>query len=94
MGRNIVDLHDFYCLKCGNKGIPLARRRSLQHEKFHRKKLYCIYCKTEVNHIECRNEKEVRKFKADFAAGVYENEAKESILHCGNSSIGKNKFHK
>ena len=90
MGRNSVsDLHDFYCLKCGRKGIPLARRRSLQHEQFHRKKLYCIYCQTEVNHIECRNEFEVMKFKQNFEKGVYKDEADASISYVGSSGVGK-----
>ena len=80
MGRNSVsDLHDFYCLKCGRKGIPLARRRSLQHEQLQRKKLYCIYCQTEVNHIECRNQEEIETFKTNFALGLYKEEAAESL---------------
>ena len=32
--------HAFYCMNCGHRGLPLARRTSHQHERFHRKKLY------------------------------------------------------
>jgi hypothetical protein len=62
---------DFYCPLCGNKGIPLARKRSKQREKHHLKVLYCWHCRVEVNHIECRNEEEVKEFKENFENGVY-----------------------
>lgn len=81
--------HSFYCIKCGNKGIPLMRRQSLQHEKMHRKKLYCLYCKEEVNHVECKDLEEVETFKLNFKNGVYINEAEESISHVRNSRSGK-----
>lgn len=71
--------HDFYCMQCGNKGIPLSRKTGHQHSKFHRKKLYCVYCKSEVNHVECRNMMEVNKFKEDYANGVFAKEANASI---------------
>ena len=87
MGRNMVS-HDFYCINCGKKGIPLARKRGHQHSSFHRKKLYCIYCQKEVKMVECKNEFEVQEFLENYANGVYEDEAKESLSYCGNSSIG------
>lgn len=71
--------HDFYCMKCGNKGIPLSRSVGHQHAKHHRKKLYCVYCKIDVNHIECRNMMEVNQFKEDFENGVFKDEAEASI---------------
>ena len=71
--------HDFYCMKCGNKGIPLSRNIGHQRSKFHRKKLYCVYCKQEVNHIECRNTMEVNKFKEEFSNGLYVEEAEASV---------------
>ena len=82
--------HSFYCIKCGNKGIPLMRRQSLQHEKMHRKKLYCLYCKEEVNHVECKNLEEVESFKLNFKNGVYINEAKESLSHVWSTGEWKN----
>ena len=71
--------HDFYCMKCGNKGIPLCRNVGHQHSKFHRKKLYCVYCREEINHVECRNKLDVRKFKEDFEAGLFVEEANASV---------------
>ena len=44
--------HQFYCLLCGRPGIPLRRKTGFKHEAFHRKKLYCPFCKKEVNHID------------------------------------------
>lgn len=33
----------------------------------------------EVNHIECRNDKEIEEFKENFAAGAYKEELEESL---------------
>ena len=79
---NIIESHDFYCLLCGNKGIPIARKRSNLKESLHRKKLYCLTCKTEVNHIECRTDREVKEFKENFSQGVYREEALSSLVRC------------
>ena len=81
--------HNFYCIKCGNKGIPLMRRQSLQHEKMHRKKLYCLHCKEEVNHIECKNAEDVEIFKINFENGVYINEVEESLAYLRSSGFGQ-----
>ena len=87
MGK-YYSIHDFYCLKCGNKGLPIQRGRNLQREKFHRKKLYCIHCKEEVNHIECKTYDDVEEFKINFKNGVYKNEAKESLSFVGAPCVG------
>lgn len=80
MGRNSsYEEHSFYCINCGNKGISLQRRTGFRHADNHRKKLYCIYCKTECNHIECKTLADEIKFKEDFENGVYIDEAKESV---------------
>lgn len=71
--------HSFYCIQCGKKGIPLARKNSLQHERFHRKKLYCPWCKMTVNHIECRSQEDVYIFQQEFEEGIYKDELKESL---------------
>ena len=95
MSRKTYAEHSFYCINCGNKGIPLMRKQGFKHEGMHRKKLYCIHCKSEVNHIECKTFAEVQEFKDNFENGVYKNEAEES-LSFGRSSglrqeyLGKN----
>lgn len=73
--------HEFYCVKCGNKGIPLMRQKGYQHERYHRKKLFCLTCQQEVNHIECKNYEEVTWFKANFEKGVFKDEAEESLSY-------------
>ena len=79
--------HSFYCIKCGNKGIPIMRRQSFQHKKMHRKKLYCLHCKEEVNHIECKTLEDIETFKINFENGVYKDEAKESLYFVGDTRL-------
>lgn len=43
---------EFYCCKCGRRGLDIHRRPSQQREAGHLKKLFCLYCKEEVNHAE------------------------------------------
>ena len=73
--------HDFYCLNCGHKGIPLPRQTNKQRKKWHRKKLYCPFCKQTVNHVECRNFYEVELFLEAFKNGEFKQEAENSILN-------------
>lgn len=51
MSKNIVG-HDFYCTKCGTKGIPVVRQKGKERELGHLKALWCLTCKAEVNHVE------------------------------------------
>ena len=80
--------HEFYCLRCGKPGIPIRRNQGFQHGPMHRKKLYCIYCQAEINHVEIRNLDEKEKFLEDFANGVYKDEAEESCNFSGCSRVG------
>ena len=73
MGRAYNE-HSFFCIKCGNRGIPIPRKQGHQHERFHKKKLWCVHCREEVNHIECKTFDEVETFKENFKKGVYKNE--------------------
>ena len=74
-------------MKCGHKGIPIQRKSGFQHSKFHRKKLYCIYCQEEVNHVECKNEEDVEEFLENFKNGVYKDEAERSLDYVRTSGI-------
>lgn len=75
------DESEFYCIKCGNRGIPLPRPHGHQRKQFHRKKLYCIHCKQEVNHIECKTEADINDFKIEFKNGMFIDEAIESVSY-------------
>lgn len=48
-------ISQFYCTCCGRQGIPISRRMSRQREGGHLKKLYCVYCKKDTNHLEYRS---------------------------------------
>lgn len=85
--RNFSE-HNFYCINCGSKGISIMRNRGQQRSKFHRKKLYCPFCKETVNHIECKTPWEVEEFKINFNNGVYENEKEESLSIVRSSCLG------
>ena len=87
MARNYSS-SDFYCIQCGNRGIPISRPNSLKRGKMHRKKLYCCTCKEEINHIECKNDCEVAEFKINFMNGVYKDECEASISYVRMSRIG------
>lgn len=73
MGRQNFTVSDFYCVRCGSKGMPLPRKMSKQKEQGHMKKLFCLKCKCEVNHMEVRpfGEYVYENFKEDFENGKF-----------------------
>lgn len=83
MGKRSCSMvfHSFYCIKCGNKSYDLPRKKGIQKERFHRKKMFCPHCKIEINHIECRNDADVYEFKEMFEEGAFVEEAEESLSH-------------
>ena len=97
MARDSYQEHNFYCIRCGNKGIPLSRNRGHQHGRFHRKKLYCMTCKEEVNHAEVRpfimtyTEED---FKEEFELGRFQDGQRcpiNELCCCSNSECPFNK---
>jgi len=52
-GRHFT-VNTFKCTVCGKEGIPISRKQSNQREFGHLKKIYCIHCKKETNHVEIR----------------------------------------
>ena len=73
MGRQSFMVSDFYCIKCGSKGMPLARKKGKQKEGGHMKKLYCLNCRCDVNHVEIKafGEYDYEDFKRDFEEGKF-----------------------
>lgn len=57
---------EFYCCKCGTKGIPIARKKGKAREAGHLKKLYCLKCGEETNHAECKEFTHYSKRDFDF----------------------------
>ena len=82
------EMHDFYCVNCGHKGLPCQRKIGKLHGEFHRKKLYCCTCRTEVNHVEVRNQEEAEIFMEAYNNGEYKEEANESICHVRACGVG------
>jgi hypothetical protein len=54
MNGNGALISDTYCVFCGKKGVPISRRTGRYREAGHLKKVYCIYCQKETNHVEVR----------------------------------------
>ena len=77
------ELHSFWCPICGRKAMDLQRQQGHQHKDFHRKKLYCPWCKTEHNCIETKNIEQEYEFKINFERGVYNGESSNTVDHGG-----------
>jgi hypothetical protein len=88
MGRNL-ETHDFYCIQCGKRGIPVVRNKGQQRDKHHLKKLFCLTCQMEINHVECKNYAEVIEFKEKFEKGEFIDAAQESISYVRDSGFRK-----
>lgn len=48
-----IYISDFFCTQCASRGIPIPRLKGREREPGHLKKLYCLRCKKEINHVEC-----------------------------------------
>lgn len=77
--------HKFFCIQCGREGIPLSRKVNHKHKSLHMKKLYCPWCRTEINHVEVSTPEEEAIFKEKFAKGEYVEDAKQSLSVIGSS---------
>lgn len=53
-GKNNFLMSEMYCTRCGRQGLHVARQNGKYREAGHLKKLYCIYCQTETNHVEIK----------------------------------------
>jgi hypothetical protein len=81
--------HDFYCIQCGRKGIPIFRKAGSERGRFHRKKMCCTQCRVDINHIEIRNDQEKEIFIAAFFNGDFAQEAIESKTYVQNERVYK-----
>ena len=53
-GKGFIVENEFYCTRCGSKGIPIVRKRGQEREAGHLKRIFCLKCQEEVNHVECK----------------------------------------
>ena len=72
--RNVSFDSNFYCTKCGNKGIPIARKKGAEREAGHLKKLFCLHCNQERNHVECKpfSHYDYEDFKLEMSYGNFD----------------------
>ena len=65
---------DFYCTQCGGKGIPILRQLGKERNAGHLKKLYCLRCGKETNHVECKpfSKYEYKDFLVEFEKGNFD----------------------
>lgn len=87
MSSKSYEEHSFFCLACGQRGIPIQRKQGFKHKDNHRKKLYCIHCKQEVNHIECKTFEDIEEFYKNFENGVYKDEGQNSLSFIRSASF-------
>ena len=68
-------MSEFYCTECGNKGIPIFRKKGHEREAGHLKKLFCLKCGKEVNHCEVKawTKYDYSDFKTEFEYGNFKN---------------------
>lgn len=86
--RNKMDtLSEFWCIRCGNRGIPIMREKGSIRSKGHRKALYCVRCRMVLNHIETRSGEEAQRFREEFAAGKYAEEAEQSAAYAKEHNL-------
>jgi len=52
--QNNFTISKMFCCVCGQEGVPISRNPGSYREPGHLKKLYCIHCKKESNHVEIR----------------------------------------
>lgn len=73
--RNIT-LSDFYCTKCGMKGIPVFRTIGQEREPGHLKKLFCLNCQEETNMAEVRSNSKYNldNFWIEYEYGNFDSE--------------------
>lgn len=67
----IESINDFYCTKCGTRGIAIPRKRGHAREDGHLKKIYCLNCKEETNHAEIKGSYTYQDFLDEFNLGRF-----------------------
>lgn len=75
MGRKAKTVvHEFYCTQCGERGIPVHRKPNQFREAGHLKKLYCLNCAKEINHVECvsGSKYDLDMFLKEYASGNFD----------------------
>lgn len=57
---------EFYCTQCGFKGIPIWRKENKKREQGHLKRIFCLKCQKETNHVEIKDSYTYNDFLFEF----------------------------
>lgn len=92
MGKNAGELSEFYCTKCGQKGLPVWRKKGKMREAGHLKKLFCFNCNEEVNHVEIKpfTKYDYNDFLLEFENGNFTEEGNRVLPY----GLFRDKMHK
>lgn len=65
----------FFCTECGKEGLPIQRKMGQRREAGHLKRLYCLNCKKEINHMEIRDIDDygIEQFEQEYQLGRFVN---------------------
>ena len=76
MGKRNVVMSEFYCTQCGHKGFPIWRQTGREREAGHLKKIYCLTCGEQTNHVECKENThyQYEDFKIEYEYGNFTEE--------------------
>lgn len=79
MSSKNFKISDFYCTKCGKRGMSIPRRVGQARETGHIKDLLCIYCNERTKHIEVSESGNYCYFDfvQDFNDGVFKDDYEE-----------------
>lgn len=94
---NTFACSDFYCVKCGKRGIPIPRKGNGFRAAGHLKKLYCVFCGEETNHCEIRpvGHYILADFQEEFELGRFTEDGQRvetaDLERCGNRKCRYNK---
>lgn len=74
--RSNTIMSEFFCTQCGCKGIPVWRKKGKEREAGHLKRLFCLKCNKETNHIEIKpdNSYTYLDFKIEYEYGNFTEE--------------------
>ena len=88
----------FFCTKCGQENmITIARKKGQEREVGHLKKLYCFFCKEEINHAEIKENNinyTYEDFLEEFNSGRFvegERVSINSLFNCSKKDCPFNK---
>lgn len=71
--NRVGEQNKFFCVECGNEGIPIPRGADRKREAGHLKKLWCLHCKKETNHVETKEftNYDEEQFREEFELGRF-----------------------